>query len=647
MDIFSKYKKEIELAYLIRKTEESLLSLFSMGKLFGTVHTCIGQEFSAVAVGRNLSDNDNVFSNHRCHGHFLAYKRNVKGLISEIMGKKDGVCGGLGGSQHLYQDNFYSNGIQGGILPVSAGLAMVQKLEKNNGITIVFIGDGTLGEGVVYETMNIASKWELPLLIVCENNSYAQSTSIDQTLAGDITDRAKSFGIKSCTSNTWKWDDLFLDMEQSFDFIRNSSKPVFHLVNTYRLKAHSKGDDDRSKQEITDYESKDSLNIILNSNKDNPVFKDMLKHIDEEIQNAILMSMDSPFSILENMAEEDTPTNWQDLAFDKERCVTSIQRAFNDILSENKKTVFIGEDIESPYGGAFKCTMELSNKFPGRVLNTPISEAAILGIGNGLALGGYYPFVEFMFGDFLALAADQWINHAAKFNHMYNNEVKVPVVVRAPMGGHRGYGPTHSQSLEKHFVGVPGTQVFCLNHRFLPYVFYKNLADTIDRPSLVIENKVLYSKYITSELLPGYELLESDDLFPTINLKPRFQADYTVIAIGGVSLEVEDAIRNLFEKDEIIIDLFMPTRIYPFDISVLSESIKNTKKLIIIEEGQGFCSIGSEIIAQVIKKYYKINIFCERIFADEIAIPASKPLEDQSIPTSNSIIEKIRELNEF
>ena len=167
MNSLLKYHKEIETAFLIRKTEESLLKLFSLGKLFGTVHTCIGQEFSGVAVARNIAKHDYILSNHRCHGHFLSYSRNVKGLISEIMGKKSGVCGGLGGSQHLFQNNFFSNGIQGGIVPIAGGLSYAQKLKRNNGVTIVFIGDGTLGEGVLYESMNIVSKWELPLIIIC------------------------------------------------------------------------------------------------------------------------------------------------------------------------------------------------------------------------------------------------------------------------------------------------------------------------------------------------------------------------------------------------------------------------------------------------------------------------------------------------
>ena len=121
--------------------------------------------------------------------------------------------------------------------------------------------------------------------------------------------------------------------------------------------------------------------------------------------------------------------------------------------------IILGEDVLDPYGGAFKVTRGLSTAFPERVQTTPISEAGIVGVAAGMALRGLRPVVEIMFGDFITLAADQLVNHAAKFRWMYNDQVRVPLVIRTPMGGRRGYGPTHSQTLEKLFLGVPGLKV--------------------------------------------------------------------------------------------------------------------------------------------------------------------------------------------
>ena len=188
-----------------------------------------------------------------------------------------------------------------------------------------------------------------------------------------------------------------------------------------------------------------------------------------------------------------------------------------------------------------------------------------------------------MFGDFMTLCTDQWINHAAKFRFMYYDKVKVPVILRTPMGGKRGYAATHSQSIEKHFVGLPDTQVLCLNHRYSPTLLYKKLFETVDRPTLVIENKILYGQNVSPEPPPGFDLIFTNEAFPTARLKPdtngHGSADITIVAIGGVGVDAEEAAVRLFQDDEVIVDLFMPTRLYPFDVGVLEESLKQTRRL--------------------------------------------------------------------
>ena len=143
--------KTLKDALRIRKVEEKFLELFSQGKLNGTVHTCVGQEFSALAFAGQLKKKDFVFSNHRCHGHYIAFTGDVRGLLAELLGKASGTCGGIGSSQHLCHNNFFSNGIQGGIVPVAAGYALGNKLRQNGAIGVVFIGDGTLGEGALHD----------------------------------------------------------------------------------------------------------------------------------------------------------------------------------------------------------------------------------------------------------------------------------------------------------------------------------------------------------------------------------------------------------------------------------------------------------------------------------------------------------------
>ena len=233
-------------AALVRQFEERLLRLFSEGKLSGTVHTCIGQELSALAVVDSLQSGDWIFSNHRCHGHYLARFGDVRGLLAEIMGLPEGICAGRGGSQHVFRDNFLSNGVQGGGVPIAAGCAMALRRAGNgSAVVVAFIGDGTLGQGVVYETLNLASKWKIPLVIVLEKNGYAQSTNTSTTIAGDIRDRFQAFGWKYLETSIWNEAELFSTAKMAVQDARENSVPVAICINCYRLKAHSKGDDNR------------------------------------------------------------------------------------------------------------------------------------------------------------------------------------------------------------------------------------------------------------------------------------------------------------------------------------------------------------------------------------------------------------------
>ncbi len=253
------FKELYKKMFLIRKFEELLLDLFSKGKLFGTTHTYVGQEAIAVSVMEHLNEADVVFSNHRCHGHFLAKEDDPEGLLAEIMGRKNGVCGGRGGSQHLHKNNFYSNGIQGGTVANALGMAFAEKYNQTGNIVVVFMGDGTWGVGISYESLNMASLWSVPLLVVVENNRYAQSTPLELNLAGSIIQRVQAFDIEVDEVESNDVAVLYPKFEEAVKFVREKQKPFVQIVNTYRLNAHSKGDDDRSKGEVEKWWEKEPL----------------------------------------------------------------------------------------------------------------------------------------------------------------------------------------------------------------------------------------------------------------------------------------------------------------------------------------------------------------------------------------------------
>jgi 2-oxoisovalerate dehydrogenase E1 component len=632
-----------QLALSIRRTEDKFLELFDKGKMNGTVHTCNGQEFSAIAFCSALDLHDFIFSSHRCHGHYIARTGDLSGLISELMGKTTGTCSGIGSSQHLFYDNFYSNGVQGGIVPVAAGMAFAAKKKNKGAIGIVFIGDGTLGEGVVYETLNLISLLSLPLLVVCENNSYAQSTKIENSLSGDILARPKAFGIKTFHSNTWDLTNLFSDASNSINFVREG-RPAFHLVDTYRLNHHSKSDDNRDIAEVQRYFEKDPLNIFQANHPE--IYQSMLNDIDLEINN-ISNDADKKSELSGEMyhteAKYKRNEGYENIEKLNERVVSRINLFFDNILSSDENVLFIGEDVLSPYGGAFKVAKDLSLKYPDKVISTPISEAAITGISNGLALGGFRPYLEIMFGDFLTLSMDQIINHASKFYHMYNKKINCPIVIRTPMGGGRGYGPTHSQTLDKFLVGIDNLSVIALNSFIDPKLIYESIHNNEVHPVLVIENKLDYGRFVGAQKLDFYDVKRSLDLYPIVLCSPiSVTPSITIVTYGGISTNVIEALHGVFQVSGFIPEVIILSKISPLDINPVLESVKVTQRIITIEEGSKEFGIGAEIIAKAIENLGSEVILAKRIAAKPVPIPSARSTEDWVLP-NNRIIQNIME----
>jgi len=642
-------KEDLKKAIEIRAVEEKLIDLFSKGQLTGTVHTSIGQEFSATAFCfKRLQAGDKVFSNHRCHGHFLALTDDVDGFLLEMMGKEGGVCGGIGSSQHLYSSSFMSNGTQGNLAPVALGSALSFNLFNSNNIAILFIGDGTMGEGVVYETMNIASLWSIPLLIVCENNGYAQSTPVEANLAGSIKKRVEAFDIQYYTEETKNVEELSILAQKSIDYVRKERKPAFFEVITYRLAAHSKGDDDRPLEEVSYHKKIDPIN---NYKKKNQVgYNEIRNKIDKKINEVVSYAENMPETKIENYYKVKPQKNNGDVILSKLAPIRKFQgrllnQFFINKLKSDSKTIFVGEDVLSPYGGAFKIASGLSDLCPAQVFSTPISESAIAGIGNGLALSGFKPYVEIMFGDFFPLIMEQVINGASKFEHMYNHNINCPVVYRTPMGGKRGYGPTHSQSLDRFLIGIDNVKVFALNLLLDPKVVYDFVHEE-KGPSIVIENKLDYGRFILFNIPIGYSaFLTNQDDFTCLIKKEDHAPNVTIFTYGGCVTDVLDAVEHF--SGQISFDIVVPTVIHPLSVSCVIKSLKKSKKLIAIEEGSFIGSVSSELIGMIGESEPNLSYKLKRVGSLPVAIPSVRSLEDVVLPSKNRIIKEIREfLNE-
>ncbi|HXH95888.1 MAG TPA: thiamine pyrophosphate-dependent dehydrogenase E1 component subunit alpha [Gaiellaceae bacterium] len=279
---------------LIRRFEETLLELFAAGKVGGTTHTCIGQEADAVGVVASLDrERDVIVSNHRCHGHYLAFTDDVDGLLREVLGREGGVCGGKGGSQHLCAGNFYSNGILGSTVPLAAGMALGERERGSGAVTTVFVGDGTLGQGVVYESLNIASLWRLPLLVVVEHNGYAQSTPSQLQLAGDVQARAAAFGIETNRLDTTDVAAVKEAAGAAVAHVRDTGNPFFLVLDTYRFSPHSKGDDFRDPDEIAERRERDPL-TVAGSRLDEGVRHAILEASERRLTEAVEQALATP-----------------------------------------------------------------------------------------------------------------------------------------------------------------------------------------------------------------------------------------------------------------------------------------------------------------------------------------------------------------
>lgn len=642
--------KIINKSFLIRTVEERLLTLFQEGKLNGTVHTCIGQELIGATVAEFLNENDVVLSNHRGHGHFLARNTDLVGFFAEVMGREGGICGGIGGSQHFYTKNHISNGIQGGMTPIAAGMAMANKLQNNNEIVVCFIGDGTLGEGIIYEAFNLASLWDLPVVFILENNGIAQSTSTKQTFSGSIEKRAAGFGLDYFSTNTWNLDDLYVTFNKAINKTRTKLKAVFIEVETYRLGSHSKSDDNRNPIEIQNYIEKDILNLEFINHKEK--IETLLNGLKEQVETAVSKASESPFTKLKPSKLlvtqiEISYTRQQIANTNPQRINQLIHSALKEKFQLDTDTVLIGEDIEyltpwteKPYGGAFKVSGDLSEHYKN-VKNTPISEAAIVGVGTGLALKGMAPIVEIMFGDFMTLTFDQLYNHTCKFSAMSNYQVYVPLVIRTPMGGKRGYGPTHSQSLEKYFLGIPNLSIVVLNYRIPPSELYKAVF-LESNPTLVIENKVLYTKKLQTKVLAGYKVEVSNEKYATIRIQPENKKpEITILCYGETLEDVEKAVELAFDEEEILCEIICPSQISPINMTPIFTSIQKTERLLIVEEGTNIASYSSEVAAQIIESNIHLQAF-KRLANNEI-IPSSMQAEKDLLPNENSIFKKIKE----
>ncbi len=360
-------------------------------------------------------------------------------------------------------------------------------------------------------------------------------------------------------------------------------------------------------------------------------------------------------------------------AFSRHSVLDSINQGLHQAFAANERTVILGEDLLDPYGGAFKVTRGLSTAYPERVWSTPISEAGIVGLAAGMAMRGLLPIVEIMFGDFLTLTADQIINHIVKFPWMYSGgktpteQTIVPLVIRTPMGGRRGYGPTHSQTLEKFFLGIPGLRVvapsdLAIDEWSSPGGLLLQAILSDEQPVLFVENKLLYLLPLQdAHTLTDWRIdIDSQESPPTaavqlarrephyatsrLSLRDAPPAQITLAAYGYMATLVRQAAYRLAYEFEIFSELVVPSQLAPFKMTPLMDSLNRTGRLLTVEEGGLTLGWGAEILARAVEAAGNSIKSAARLAAADLPVPASLPLEQAVLPGVDQIIEKCLEM---
>ncbi len=336
------------------------------------------------------------------------------------------------------------------------------------------------------------------------------------------------------------------------------------------------------------------------------------------------------------------------------RYVEAINAALRDLLARRPEVLLLGEDLADPYGGAFKASRGLSSEFPERVLSTPISEAALTGLAAGMAIQGLRPIVEIMFGDFLTLCTDQLVNGACKFSWMYNGQVRVPLVIRTPMGGRRGYGPTHSQSLENLFFSVPCLTILAPSRYVDPGLLLRRAVETTEQPLLFIEGKTLYGAALELPDAGGMigDLFVTDPgqgPYPTLRLSPAPEArpDVCLVAYGVMaSLACEAALRVFLER-ELVVEVVVPSRIKPMPVEDLLGPARRAGRVLVAEEGCPVGGFGAEVVCLLQDHSGGAGpLRTARVGARQTPIPSARHLEDLALPQVDDLAAAVKRLME-
>jgi 2-oxoisovalerate dehydrogenase E1 component len=680
--------------HLIRAFEETVLELAGEGLVHGPAHSSIGQEGGAVGSIVSLRSTDAVNGSHRGHHQFLAKALThvTKGVLdpadlvtpqvqevlqrtlAEILGLAQGYCAGRGGSMHLQwfeAGALGTNAIVGGGVPMAAGNAWAQKQSGTSDLTVTYFGDGAVNIGSVLETLNLASAWRLPLCFFIENNGYAVSTRVEEATGEPrLSARALGFGIPA-----WRVDGMdplavHLAMERAQQRLRGGEGPVVIEALVYRF-FHQNGPFPgsafgyRTKEEEAAWRARDPLDrVAAEMTRLGLIDETGVAAVRQQAREAMRLAVGE---LLENNPRRIQPALWPDPAFvdvgirsdlaelngaraveqkdftgelKRGKFIDAVWRVMDRRMGEDGRIVVLGEDVHRLNGGTNGATKGLAKKFPDRVLGTPISENAFAGLGGGLALDGRFrPVVEFMYPDFVWVAADQVFNQIGKARHMFGGRNPVPLVLRTKVAMGSGYGSQHLMDPAGIFATSAGWRIMAASTPY-DYVGLMNAALAIEDPVLMLEHVDLYG----SEGDIPVDDLDYQIPFGRAAVR-RPGDDVTVLTYLSMVAHSLEAIEQTGIDAELI-DLRFLDRA-SLDWATVGNSIKKTNAVLIVEQGAQGTSYGAWLADEIQRRFFDwLDQPVERVTGGEASPSISKVLERAAIARTDEVAAALEQMRQ-
>jgi len=623
-----------------RLIEEKMLILLRQGKI-SKWFSGIGQEAISVGVTAALLKDEYILPMHRNLGVFTTREVPLYRLFSQWQGKANGFTKGRDRSFHFGTQEFNIVGMishLGPQLGIADGIALANKIKKNNQVCAVFTGEGGTSEGDFHEALNVASVWELPVLFCVENNGYGLSTpALEQFNCEHIADKGIGYGMESYIIDGNNIVEVYTKVSELAESVRENPRPILLEFKTFRMRGHEEASGTKYvPQELLDFwAAKDPLenfqdylreeNIV--TAEDEVQFReDIIQEINEHLQRAydedpIRADLETELNDVFKKVELEVvapSTNTK-----KIRLIDAISDGLRQSMEKYDDLIIMGQDV-AEYGGVFKITDGFVEQFgKERVRNTPICESAIVSAAYGLSVSGIKSVMEMQFADFVSSGFNPIVNLLAKSHYRWGQPADV--VVRMPCGAGVGAGPFHSQTNEAWFTKTPGLKVV---YPAFPADAKGLLASAINDPNPVLffEHKALY-RSIYQEVPEEYYTLP---IGKAAMLKEG--TDITIISYGA---GVHWALETLEKNPTISADLIDLRTIQPLDVEFLYASVRKTGKAIVLQEDSLFGGIASELSALITENCFTdLDAPVKRVGSIETPIPFQKELEKQYLAKS-------------